>query len=263
MDEDLEYLFPLVKNKKGVIIITNWDRVNSKNVAIAFENLEQGLRIPIVAVDARRITEFQKNRIFNALENPSIFSKKTFHTGISIRPKPTILEKEHIGIAIGIVLLLSPSILSVIGAYYFADFVHPIIADLLREPIENLRTLPSPLMDVFAGDYGFVSMGPFLFVWAAPVVIIYALLLGIYKSTGLLDRTTLAIHPLVKRIGVSGRDVTRIVMGFGCNVPAVINSRSCSSCSRGTTISAISFGSACSTNLVHLLQSSPLLVCRG
>ena len=75
MDEDLEYLFPLVKNKKG-IIITNWDRVNSKNVAIALENLEQDLGMPVVAVDARRITEFQKIRIFNALENPSIFSKK-------------------------------------------------------------------------------------------------------------------------------------------------------------------------------------------
>ena len=84
-------------------------------------------------------------------------------------------------------------------------------------------------MEIFAGDYGFVSMGPFLFVWAAPVVTIYALLLGIYKATGLLERTSLAIHPLVKRIGVSGRDVTRIVMGFGCNVPAVISSRSCSS----------------------------------
>ncbi len=246
IDEDLEYFFPLIKNKKGAIIITNWDRVNSKNAANTLENLEQDLKMPIIAVDARRITESQKSRIFYALENPRIFSNKTFHTGISIRPKPTILEKEHMGILIGLVLLLSPSILSVIGANYFADFVHPIIAELLREPIENLRTLPSPLMDILAGDYGFISMGPFLFVWAAPVVTIYALLLGIYKSTGLLDRTSLAIHPLVKRIGVSGRDVTRIVMGFGCNVPAVISSRSCSSCSRGTTISAISFGSACS-----------------
>ena len=226
--------------------VTNWDRINSKNAAATIENLEEDLKIPIIAVDARRITESQKSRIFYALENPCIFSNKTFHTGISIKPKPTILEKEHVGILIGLVLLLTPSILSVIGANYFADFVHPIILDLLSRPIENLRTLPSPLMNILAGDYGFVSMGPFLFVWAAPVVTIYALLLGVYKATGLLDRTSLAIHPLVKRIGVSGRDVTRIVMGFGCNVPAVISSRSCSSCSRGSTVSAISFGSVCS-----------------
>ncbi|MEM4782339.1 MAG: hypothetical protein QXG03_12380, partial [Halalkalicoccus sp.] len=39
------------------------------------------------------------------------------------------------------------------------------------------------------------------------------------------------------------------VMGFGCNVPAVVNTRACSDCTRCTTISAISFGSACSYQL--------------
>ena len=245
IDDDIEYFLPLIKDKKGMIIVTNWDRFDPKNNYI-IENLEQDLKIPIIALDARRITESQKSMIFETLENPRIFSNKTFHTGISIRPESTVLEKKHAGILIGLTLLLSPAILSVIGANYFGEIIHPIISDLLREPIESLSTLPSPLMDVLVGDYGFLSMGPFLFVWATPVVVIYALVLGIYKSTGLLDRTSLAINPLTKRIGVSGRDVTRIVMGFGCNVPAVISSRSCSSCTRGTTVSAISFGSACS-----------------
>lgn len=39
------------------------------------------------------------------------------------------------------------------------------------------------------------------------------------------------------------------MMGFGCNVPAVISTRACSGCSRGTAISAIAFGSACSYQL--------------
>ncbi len=38
-------------------------------------------------------------------------------------------------------------------------------------------------------------------------------------------------------------------MGFGCNVPAVISTGACSSCSRGTAISAIAFGAACSYQL--------------
>ena len=151
-----------------------------------------------------------------------------------------------------------------IGFNILESLIHPIISGLLTGPIENLSTLPSPLMDILVGDYGFLSMGPFLLFGQLPVVVIYALVLGIYKSTGLLDRTSLAIHPLVKRIGVSGRDVTRIVMGFGCNVPAVISSRSCSSCSRGTTISTISFWFLhVHTNLVHLLLFFQHLVCLG
>ena len=98
IDDDLEYFLPLIKNKKGVIIATNWDRVKSKNAAEKLENLEQNLKVPIIPVDARKITESQKNKIFDALENPRTFSNKTFHTGISIKPKPTVLEKEHMGI---------------------------------------------------------------------------------------------------------------------------------------------------------------------
>jgi len=55
------------------------------------------------------------------------------------------------------------------------------------------------------------------------------------------------------------------VMGFGCNVPAVINTRCCSTATRDTTISAIAFGSACSyqfgaTLAVFAAVSRPFLV---
>ena len=53
----------------------------------------------------------------------------------------------------------------------------------------------------------------------------------------------------MRPLGLSGRDLVRVVMGFGCNVPAVISMRACSSCSRGTCISAIAFGAACSYQL--------------
>ena len=38
-------------------------------------------------------------------------------------------------------------------------------------------------------------------------------------------------------------------MGFGCNVPAIVSTRSCSACTRPTTVGAIAFGSACSYQL--------------
>jgi len=89
-------------------------------------------------------------------------------------------------------------------------------------------------------------MGPFLFVWAGPTMLIFAMILGVYKNTGIVTRMTVSLHPIMRQIGLSGRDLIRVVMGFGCNVPAVVNTRSCSDCTRCSTISAISFGSACS-----------------
>ncbi|MFN0093293.1 MAG: nucleoside recognition domain-containing protein [Dehalococcoidia bacterium] len=92
-------------------------------------------------------------------------------------------------------------------------------------------------------------MGPLLFVWAVPTVILFAGAIAVYKTTGLVDRMSLALHPLVRPFGLNGRDVTRVLMGYGCNVPAVISTRSCSSCTRPTAAAAIAFGSACSYQL--------------
>lgn len=113
----------------------------------------------------------------------------------------------------------------------------------------QLQRLPSPLTEILVGRYGLVTMGPLLFVWVVPTVVLYALFLGAYKASGLIERITVAIHPALRPIGLSGRDLVRVIMGFGCNVPAVISTRACSSCSRRTCISAIAFGSACSYQL--------------
>lgn len=61
-----------------------------------------------------------------------------------------------------------------------------------------------------------------------------------------MERITVALDPLLRPFGLSGRDLVRVMMGFGCNVPAVISTRACSSCSRQTCVSMIAFGAACS-----------------
>jgi Fe2+ transport system protein B len=57
------------------------------------------------------------------------------------------------------------------------------------------------------------------------------------------------MHPLIRPFGLSGRDLVRVMMGYGCNVPAIISTRACSSCTRATCISTIALGSACSYQL--------------
>jgi hypothetical protein len=65
-------------------------------------------------------------------------------------------------------------------------------------------------------------------------------------ESGLVTRITASLHLHLRRVGLAGRDLVRVVMGFGCNVPAVTSTRGCSDCTRRTTVSAIGFGSACS-----------------
>ena len=92
-------------------------------------------------------------------------------------------------------------------------------------------------------------MGPFLLVWALPTVFLYSLLLALYKGTGLIEWINLALGPLLLPFGITGRDAVRILMGLGCNVPAVVSTRSCSGCTRKSTIYGIAYGSMCSYQL--------------
>ncbi|WP_339104779.1 nucleoside recognition domain-containing protein [Haloterrigena salinisoli] len=166
--------------------------------------------------------------------------------GWAVEPPARVFERPYLGPVVSALVLLSPAAVAVWFANAVADDLDPLVGAALEPAVSWGRTLPGPLAAVSAGDYGLLSMGPFLFVWALPTLLIFALFTGAYSASGLTMRVTTALHPAMRRVGLAGRDLVRIVMGFGCNVPAVTSTRGCSDCTRCTTISAISFGSACS-----------------
>ena len=160
-----------------------------------------------------------------------------------------ILRTPTLGPFWALLLLLTPAVVAVAAANRLADRIDPWVR-ARTDPLAGLLTSwPQPFAEILAGDYGFVTMGPLLLVWATPVVVLYALLMGAYKESGVLDRLTNGMNPWLRPFGMTGRELARVVMGFGCNVPAVISARSSPACSRGVCVSAIAFGSACSYQL--------------
>ncbi|EGJ32000.1 MULTISPECIES: nucleoside recognition domain-containing protein [Moorena] len=264
VDRDLADLLPLVADKRGIVVITFWDKVFSTVHNGHLTGLgqpqtpcppQQVIRewtetsnLSIVTVDARHITTEQKDHILASLQEPNPFPAQWIPTraGWYIEPHPTLLEHPRLGSLLAIALLLIPAIIAVWGANSFATLADPIVQSAIAPVIKPLSQLPIWLREILIGQYGLITMSPLLFIWAMPTVILYALFLGAYKASGLIERITIALNPLLRPFGLSGRDLVRVIMGMGCNVPAVISTRACSSCSRGTCISAIAFGSACS-----------------
>jgi len=249
VDRDLADLLPLISDKRGVVAITFWDKVRpTVHVQQVIKTWSEVSNLTIVTVDARYLTTEQKDYILASLQEPNTFPSQWIPTiaGWQIQPQPTLLEHPHLGWLVAISLLLIPAIIAVWGANSFATLTDPIVQSAISPIIESLSQLPIWLREILIGRYGLVTMGPLLFIWAMPTVILYALFLGAYKASGLIERITITLDPLLRPFGLSGRDLVRVIMGMGCNVPAVINTRACSSCSRGTCISAIAFGSACS-----------------
>ncbi len=258
LDQDLADMLPLVAGKRGAVIVTYWDKVQQGEASQeALERLSADAGVGFLSVDARQLTERNRQQIAEALEDPRVFEKSTLtaRAGWRIEPRPGLLEHRIAGPLLAVMLLFLPALATIYGANEVADLLHPIVAGWVDPVIAAVDTTwPSWTRIVLTaqqGDfgYGLLNMGPFLLVWALPTVLMFALILGAYKASGLIERINVALHPLVRPFGLSGRDVVRVMMGFGCNVPAVISTRSCSSCSRGPAISAIAFGSACSYQL--------------
>ncbi|MEY4520625.1 MAG: hypothetical protein RLZZ499_3225 [Cyanobacteriota bacterium] len=249
VDRDLADLLPLVANKRGIVIVTFWDKMQpTAYTQQVVREWSKTSNLSIVTVDARYLTAEQKDYILASLPEPNPFPSQWIPTrlGWQIQPQSTLLEHSYLGWLLAIALLLIPAIIAVWGANSFATLVDPVVQAEIAPLIESLSQLPIWLREILIGQYGLVTMGPLLFIWAMPTVVLYALFLGAYKASGLVERITITLDPLLRLFGLSGRDLVRVIMGFGCNVPAVISTRGCSSCSRGTCISAIAFGSACS-----------------
>jgi len=258
LDQDLSDMLPLVVGKRGAVVVTYWDKVQPGEAAQeAIERLAADAGVDFIPLDARRLSDSNRQEIAAATNNPATFQKEslTARAGWRIEPKPGWLEHRIVGPLLAVLLLLLPALATIYGANAVADLLHPIVAGWFEPVIQTVNaTWPNWLRIVLTAQqgqfgYGLLNMGPFLLVWALPTVLMFALILGAYKASGLIERINVALHPLMRPFGLSGRDVVRVMMGFGCNVPAVISTRSCSSCSRGPAISAIAFGSACSYQL--------------
>ncbi len=219
--------------------------------------LAKSLGVPVFTIDARHIPAHTATAI-RAIASAPLEELTTFRDiPATAIPEPfpannnhaTIVEKIVSNPLVALALLFLPAILAVINANRFADWLYDPLSSLLEPTLAHIATWPSLPAALFGGDYGLVSMFPFLILYAAPTIVVFATILAIYKSTGLIDRLSVALHPYLRPFGIGGRDLVRVIMGFGCNVPAVIATRACSTCSRGACVSAISFGSACSYQL--------------
>lgn len=247
LDTQVPELLPLLEGKTGSIVLTHWDRAGTQPQAPEALTL---LGPGVMALDARSVTDMENTMLLNALQNPQPFPAQIPELPALREPgQRDLFSVPVLGPILALVLLFAPAWFAVMGANAFADSLYDPLYGLLEPLLDWFGQQPAWINAMVAGDYGFVAMFPFLLLYALPTVLVFALFLSLFKTSGLIDRLTVALENGLRPFGLSGRDLVRVVMGFGCNVPAVISTRACSGCSRGAAVHAISFGSACSYQL--------------
>lgn len=238
--------------KKAVLAITFKDKAPAQIETLA-QVYRERLGIPVVVVNARKLDGEGREQVVRAIEGATAMTREqpTEQAGslpyLQTDPETTLFENKHLGPWLALACLVVMFALPVYAAYEFASWAQPLVDELAITPLKTLaESWPTLAQVMLMGGYGVVTLGWYSFLWAFPVVVLISLSVALVEETGLKDRITAALDPVMRRCGLSGRDLIPVMTGFGCNVVAVFQSRSCSACSRKACVSLIAFGSACS-----------------
>lgn len=111
-----------------------------------------------------------------------------------------------------------------------------VLSDLLSLLIDDITVLVdkgltaygiNPVVHSLVIDGIFAGVGSVLSF--LPIIVVLFFFLSILEDTGYMARIAFVMDKLLRKIGLSGRSIVPLLVGFGCTVPAVMASRTLSS----------------------------------
>ena len=111
-----------------------------------------------------------------------------------------------------------------------------VLSDLLSMLIDDITALVdkgltaygiNPVVHSLVIDGIFAGVGSVLSF--LPIIVVLFFFLSILEDTGYMARIAFVMDKLLRKIGLSGRSIVPLLVGFGCTVPAVMASRTLSS----------------------------------
>lgn len=103
----------------------------------------------------------------------------------------------------------------------FSQYINPVVDSLVTTYI------PWPVLQELVGrDYGIITLGlRYAIAIILPIVGTFFFVFSLIEDIGYLPRLALLVDHLFKRIGLNGRAVIPITLGFGCGTMATLVSR--------------------------------------
>ena len=104
----------------------------------------------------------------------------------------------------------------------FGEIINPWMTNLFV----SFAPEGSVIYELFVGEYGVWTLGvTYAIALILPIVFTFFLMFSILEDTGYLPRLALLVDRMFKKIGLNGRGVIPIVLGFGCDTMATLVTR--------------------------------------
>jgi len=127
-----------------------------------------------------------------------------------------------------------PMFIAIMAAILLLTFnvIGPFFQDLLQAGIDAVTAATAdvlaawdvgPIVESFIIEGVYNGVGTVLLFF--PIIVVMFFFLSLLQDTGYMARVTFFMDRSLRRIGLSGRSIVPMVMGFGCTVPAVMATR--------------------------------------
>lgn len=242
--------------KPTILVVNMIDVAEQSGVKIDLEALEQRLGVPVIPIVASKkqgldelktfLSQWQKDPtvVTRPKEDLLCTEESLSHRYHWVREQtqdivivsPTqsnlterfdrIVLNRFLGIPIFLFMMYAMFVLAINLGQVFIDFFDILLGAVLVDGLGSLmRSLHSPewLITVLADGLGggIQLVGTFI-----PVIGFLYLCLSLLEDSGYMARAAFVVDRLMAQIGLPGHCFVPLIVGFGCNVPSVMASRS-------------------------------------
>ncbi len=261
LERDLYLTLELLEERIPVIVALNvWDDARHIGIEIDVASLEQMLGVPVVPTVAttgqgiKLLVESIPRAIMRA--NPAATREERWaRIGEIVGQVQKVTHRHHtLGESLAdatvrplpgtiIALLVAVAVFAFVvygGETIFKFIAQPIFNNLWLPVVTAISGLTSGLPflhdiligRLFDGKIDFVESWGLLttalyvpFALVLPYIITFYFALGLLEDTGYLPRLAVMIDTLMHRFGMHGYAIIPTILGFGCNVPAMLATR--------------------------------------
>ena len=206
----------LVRSQEG-------DAVNALSVIAESVQDQFSEAIPYLMLQHQR-------RVAQRVLGSAVTQQSKAERGLGVRLSHATMDPRT-GIPIVLVTLVSLYLLvGVLGAQILVNFLENWVFGLHVNPwVDQIlaRFVPwQPVRDLVGGQYGVITLGVrYAAAIILPIVGTFFLAFSVIEDSGYLPRLAMLIDRVFKRIGLNGRAVIPMVLGFGCGTMATIVTR--------------------------------------
>jgi ferrous iron transport protein B len=171
-----------------------------------------------------RIINFKRNQWVDSVAEKVVRHKEK----ISDKSSALIAKLSRHPIA-GLPILVSIILWMYLMVVKVAGFIEGLLTSYLVDPLTGYfsETVPAGFWnDFLVGHYGVLTLGIFnAFCTVLPILTVFFFMFGLLEDIGYIPNLSVLINRVLKRIGLTGKSIMPLVLGFGCKTMATLVTR--------------------------------------